>query len=160
MASHQPDGQPGEDPPRARARVHRPQHRRPRGAVPPRRAAVRRRRGAQAVLPQRGDPAPAPAQPGVLRGSAGLRAGEGTPVSAETARPGGKAGALVRILALRDHPFWVRSRKRRVARLLTVALYVYLGLLLVLLALENRLLFPGAYSSAGDPDFVPAELSF
>lgn len=47
-------------------------------------------------------------------------------------------------LLLRKVPFWQRSRGRRVARLLVLACYVYVAGLLVLLALEDRLLFCGA----------------
>src|SRR5262245_55603436 len=41
-------------------------------------------------------------------------------------------------------PFWQRSRGRRVARWVALASYLYLASLLVLVALEDRLLFPGA----------------
>ncbi len=41
-------------------------------------------------------------------------------------------------------PFWQRSRGRRVARILVLGCYGYIAGLLVLLALEDRLLFPGA----------------
>lgn len=44
-------------------------------------------------------------------------------------------------LTLRTAPFWRRSWKHRVARLLLGAAYCYLGVVLVLLWLENRLLF-------------------
>jgi uncharacterized protein len=46
----------------------------------------------------------------------------------------------VRVALLRG-PFWEASRKRRAMRLLALGAYVYLGVLLVLLALENRLLY-------------------
>src|SRR5262249_25547544 len=65
-----------------------------------------------------------------------------------------------RIALLRDVPFWTKSRRRRWARALAYVLYAYLGVLLVLLALENRLLFPGAYSSAGEPSFQPTGMTF
>ena len=44
---------------------------------------------------------------------------------------------------LRDVPCWTSSRKRRVARLLTFALYLYALHLVVLLTFEYRLAFPG-----------------
>jgi pimeloyl-ACP methyl ester carboxylesterase len=50
---------------------------------------------------------------------------------------------IVRTL-LRRVPFWQRSRCRRVARFVVLACYIYIATLLVLLALEDRLLFPGA----------------
>ena len=55
----------------------------------------------------------------------------------------GKALALARIVALGNVPFWTRSRKRRTVRWTVFALYTYVGVLLVLLLLENRLLFAG-----------------
>jgi hypothetical protein len=48
------------------------------------------------------------------------------------------------ILLLRDVPFWQASRLRRALRLVAFAAYAYLGVLIVLLWLENRLLFPGS----------------
>ena len=47
-------------------------------------------------------------------------------------------------IALRGPPFWQRLRGRRVARLVVVAGYIYVATFLVLLTLEDRLLFPGA----------------
>jgi fermentation-respiration switch protein FrsA (DUF1100 family) len=51
---------------------------------------------------------------------------------------------ILAILALCDVPFWKRSFPRRTARLSVFCLYTYLGVLVVLLALENRFLFPGS----------------
>src|SRR5438128_2622877 len=51
---------------------------------------------------------------------------------------------IVGTLLLRGVPFWQRSRGRRVARLVVLACYLYIAALLVLLALEDRFLFPGA----------------
>jgi fermentation-respiration switch protein FrsA (DUF1100 family) len=51
---------------------------------------------------------------------------------------------LLGILLLYDRSFWRRSWVRCVARYLVLAGYVYVGLLLVLLALEDRFLFAGA----------------
>jgi pimeloyl-ACP methyl ester carboxylesterase len=51
---------------------------------------------------------------------------------------------VVKILLLRNVPFWQRSRSRRVARFVVLACYAYVASLLVLLALEDLLLFPGA----------------
>ncbi len=55
--------------------------------------------------------------------------------------------AALPILLLRDVPFWTRSRTRRALRLATVVAYTYVGVLLVLLAFENRLLFPASPAS-------------
>lgn len=52
--------------------------------------------------------------------------------------------ALIAILLLRDVPFWTRSGWRRLGRFGAFACYTYLGVLLVLLALENHFLFPAA----------------
>jgi pimeloyl-ACP methyl ester carboxylesterase len=51
---------------------------------------------------------------------------------------------MLAILLLRDVPFWVGSWWRRCARMVAGAAWAYVGVLIVLLALENRLLFPGA----------------
>jgi fermentation-respiration switch protein FrsA (DUF1100 family) len=51
---------------------------------------------------------------------------------------------IVATLLLRRVPFWQRSRRRRLARLVVLACYIYVATLLVLLALQDRLLFPGA----------------
>src|SRR2546425_839995 len=51
---------------------------------------------------------------------------------------------IVEVLLLRDVPFWQRSRGSLVARFMVLAGYVYFATLLVLLALEDRFLFPGA----------------
>jgi fermentation-respiration switch protein FrsA (DUF1100 family) len=48
------------------------------------------------------------------------------------------------ILLLRNVPFWQGSWRRRVGRVVVFGCYAYLGVLLVLLALENALLFPRA----------------
>jgi hypothetical protein len=58
--------------------------------------------------------------------------------------PSARSKQIVGILLLRRVPFWQRSRPRRVARLIVLACYIYIGTLLVLLALEDRLLFPAA----------------
>jgi pimeloyl-ACP methyl ester carboxylesterase len=63
-------------------------------------------------------------------------------VSTTIARP--RWRELVAIVLLRDVPFWRGSLRRRIARLLAAGAYTYVGVLIVLLALENRLLFPGA----------------
>jgi pimeloyl-ACP methyl ester carboxylesterase len=52
--------------------------------------------------------------------------------------------ALAAIVLLHDVPFWSKSLSRRVARFFAFGGYSYVGILLVLLALENRLLFPGS----------------
>ena len=44
---------------------------------------------------------------------------------------------------LRDTPFWTASFGRRVARIVTFGLYLYVGHLVVLLYFEYRLAFPG-----------------
>ena len=49
---------------------------------------------------------------------------------------------LLATLALRDTAFWLASPWRRIARVLSFAGYTYVGVLVVLLALENRMLFP------------------
>ena len=46
-------------------------------------------------------------------------------------------------ILLRDVPFWTSSRKRRFARTLTFALYVYVFHVVLLLWFEYRLAFPG-----------------
>ena len=50
---------------------------------------------------------------------------------------------LLAALLLRAVPFWTSSRKRRVARLLTFALYLYVLHAVLLLSFESRLAFPG-----------------
>jgi fermentation-respiration switch protein FrsA (DUF1100 family) len=82
------------------------------------------------------------------------------PAPAEQLPPRRRLIAVARIALLRDVPFWTGSRRRQWARVLAFGLYTYLGVLLVLLALENRLLFPGAYSSAGEPTFQPTGMTF
>jgi fermentation-respiration switch protein FrsA (DUF1100 family) len=51
--------------------------------------------------------------------------------------------AVLGFLLLR-HPVWRRNWRYRLARILTCCVYAYLGVMLVLLTLEDRLLFPGA----------------
>jgi fermentation-respiration switch protein FrsA (DUF1100 family) len=60
--------------------------------------------------------------------------------------------ALLAVLALQRVPFWERSRGRRCGRLVVWALYCYLGVLVVLLALENWFLFHPTKASA---DWLP-----
>ncbi len=48
------------------------------------------------------------------------------------------------IVMLRDVPFWQNTMPRRVARVFAFGGFTYVGLFLVLLALENHLLYPGA----------------
>src|SRR5262249_25146643 len=57
------------------------------------------------------------------------------------------------ILALRPVPFWTSNRWRCAGRWLALLAYAYFGVLVVLLCLENWLLFPGArFDSRGvDP---------
>jgi fermentation-respiration switch protein FrsA (DUF1100 family) len=55
----------------------------------------------------------------------------------------------VAILLLRDVPFWQRSWARRICRMLAFTAYLYVGVLLVLLALENFFLFPGSTFAMG-----------
>jgi fermentation-respiration switch protein FrsA (DUF1100 family) len=55
-------------------------------------------------------------------------------------------------VTLRTPPFWRRSWKHRVCRTLLGAVYCYLGVLVVLLCLENRLLYRGMSASAGWSD--------
>src|SRR4051812_10421898 len=52
--------------------------------------------------------------------------------------------AALAILLLLNVPFWRRSLARRLARLGALACYLYVGALLVLVALEDRMLFAGA----------------
>jgi fermentation-respiration switch protein FrsA (DUF1100 family) len=56
--------------------------------------------------------------------------------------------AVLRVLALRSVPFWERSPGRRLLRLGVFALYCYLGVLVVLLSLENWFLFHPTKASA------------
>src|SRR4051794_29959561 len=51
---------------------------------------------------------------------------------------------VVETLPPRGVPFWQGSRGRRIARFALLACSIYIGTLLVLLALEDRLLFPAA----------------
>jgi pimeloyl-ACP methyl ester carboxylesterase len=56
------------------------------------------------------------------------------------------------VVTLRSAPFWEQSRKRRAARVALQGLYAYLAILLVLVALEDRLLFcPQGADSWADP---------
>jgi uncharacterized protein len=65
---------------------------------------------------------------------------------------------FLRILLLRNAPFWTVSRTRRWLRRVTAAGYVYLAILAVLLCLEGKLLFAGATFAREWRD-PPAELS-
>jgi fermentation-respiration switch protein FrsA (DUF1100 family) len=56
---------------------------------------------------------------------------------------------VLAILALRDVPFWTASWSRRLLRVAVFLVYVNLLMIGILVALENRLLFPG-WSSGGD----------
>jgi fermentation-respiration switch protein FrsA (DUF1100 family) len=56
----------------------------------------------------------------------------------------GRWRAILAILFLRDVPFWQSSQRRRIGRVGAFGCYTYLGVLVVLLALENRFLYPGA----------------
>ena len=58
--------------------------------------------------------------------------------------PRSRVRETLAILLLRDVPFWTKSAPRRLLRLGAVVAYTYLGVLLVLLALENTFLFPAA----------------
>jgi pimeloyl-ACP methyl ester carboxylesterase len=58
---------------------------------------------------------------------------------------------VVSILLLRRVPFWERSRKRRAARLAAFCAYGYLGILVLLLSLEDRLL----YMAGSAADWLP-----
>lgn len=58
-------------------------------------------------------------------------------------------------ITLRTPPFWRRSWKHRLCRHLLGAVYCYLGVLLVLLCLENKLLFRGTAASQGWSDPPP-----
>jgi fermentation-respiration switch protein FrsA (DUF1100 family) len=72
---------------------------------------------------------------------------------------------VLAIVLLRDVPFWQKSFSRRVCRLFAFGGYSYVGILLVLLALENRLLFPGStfatewYEPAPELGFQNVELT-
>src|SRR4051794_16455945 len=59
------------------------------------------------------------------------------------------------ILFLFNVPFWRRSLARRFARLGAFGCYLYVGVLLVLLTLEDRMLFPGA--TFGRPPSEPPQ---
>src|SRR5262245_23016946 len=65
---------------------------------------------------------------------------------------------LLRILLLRDAPFWTVSRTRRWLRRVTAVSYVYLAFLVALLSLEGNLLYAGATFAREWRD-PPAELS-
>jgi uncharacterized protein len=52
-------------------------------------------------------------------------------------------------MTLRTAPFWRRSWKHRCARTLLGIVYCYLGVILLLLWFENRLLFPGTPAALG-----------
>jgi hypothetical protein len=52
---------------------------------------------------------------------------------------------LARILLLRKVPFWTASPGRRIARVVVALLVAYVGIIAMLLWLENRLLYPGAW---------------
>jgi fermentation-respiration switch protein FrsA (DUF1100 family) len=67
--------------------------------------------------------------------------------------PRRRAREALAVLLLRDVPFWVQSPRRRALRLVAALAYTYVGVLLVLLALENRFLFPA--SSAREEWFDP-----
>jgi pimeloyl-ACP methyl ester carboxylesterase len=63
-------------------------------------------------------------------------------------------------VTLRTPPFWRRSWKHRAARLLLGACYCYLGVVLLLWSLENRLLYrgtPASLSWSQPPDGVTVE---
>jgi pimeloyl-ACP methyl ester carboxylesterase len=60
------------------------------------------------------------------------------------AAPHSRFRQTMAILLLCRVPFWQRSPTRRIARFLVLAGYLYAGTLVVLLALEDRFLFPGA----------------
>jgi fermentation-respiration switch protein FrsA (DUF1100 family) len=64
----------------------------------------------------------------------------------ERAPPRRRWRAALAVVLLWDAAFWQKSSPRRFARLTVFACYGYVGVLLVLLALENRCLFPGASS--------------
>jgi fermentation-respiration switch protein FrsA (DUF1100 family) len=69
------------------------------------------------------------------------------------AAPRSRFREALAVLLLRDMPFWGRSRWRRAARVGAFACYAYVGVLLVLLALENRMLFP--LSTAAQEWYAP-----
>jgi fermentation-respiration switch protein FrsA (DUF1100 family) len=75
--------------------------------------------------------------------------------------PGGSSlRRFVGVVALRSDDFWDRSWKRRMARRVVFGAYGYVGVLLVLLALENWFLFhpsPAAGSWEPPPDGMPVE---
>jgi fermentation-respiration switch protein FrsA (DUF1100 family) len=77
-------------------------------------------------------------------------------MSTERAGPS-RLRRIVGVLLLQDVAFWRRSRGRRVARFAVLACYIYIATLLVLLALEDRLLFPGATAARpclDPPDYL------
>jgi pimeloyl-ACP methyl ester carboxylesterase len=51
---------------------------------------------------------------------------------------------VLETLLLRGVPFWQRSRGRRVARMVVLACYIYVATFLVVMTMEDRLLFPAA----------------
>src|SRR5262249_2875527 len=72
--------------------------------------------------------------------------------------------AVLAILSLRDVPFWQSSRRRRIGRVGAFGCYTYLGVLVVLLALENHFLYPGAsretwFAPPGDLNVRDVELT-
>lgn len=86
------------------------------------------------------------------------------PPTSDTAVIGERRSNLLSIVLLRDASFWRRSRGRRLGRLLLAAVYLYVALLGVLLALENRLAFPGSLAFAWQdrqpgPEVVDVELT-
>lgn len=78
-------------------------------------------------------------------------------VTAPTSRT--ERSNLLSVMLLRDAAFWKRSRRRRLARLVLAAGYLYVGVLVLLLLLENRLAFPGsmAFGWTPPPDRLPVE---
>src|SRR4051794_521433 len=63
--------------------------------------------------------------------------------------------AILAIAFLRNVPFWRQSLHRRIARRVLMPTYLYVAALLVLLALEDRMLYPGA--TAARPWVEPPE---
>ncbi len=62
---------------------------------------------------------------------------------------------VLAFLALRDEPFWIRTIPRRIVRVFLIVVYANVGALIVLLALENRLLYPGSSFAEGWADPAP-----
>jgi pimeloyl-ACP methyl ester carboxylesterase len=65
---------------------------------------------------------------------------------------------ILGILFLRDVPFWTSSTLRYWLRRLVALVYLYVGVLLVLLWLENWLLYPGSWIDKGW-EAAPADLN-